>query len=239
MEEQWNQRKDRFAFEGQADVAGLNRYLAHTFEWMFIGLLVTFFLGWQLEELGIVYKLFAIPSMSTLLLVAELIVVLVLAGRIHKQSVAVTRVLFVLYAVINGVVFSYYFALFRMTELMLIFGLTALFFGAFALYGFVAKTDLCRLRPLLIGGLIFLVIAGVLSMFLNLSGMERIICMVGIVVFLCFTAYDTQKIKENYVYYQQNPEMLKKASIYSALQLYLDFINLFLYLLRFFASKKD
>ena len=70
-------------------------------------------------------------------------------------------------------------------------------------------------------------------MFLNLSALERIICMVGIVVFLCFTAYDVQKIKANYEYFYGDAATLQKASIYSALQLYLDFINLFLYLLRF------
>jgi len=101
------------------------------------------------------------------------------------------------------------------------------------LHGRFTRTDLSRLRPLLVGGLIFLVIAGLLSMFINFSAMERTICMVGIVVFLCFTAYDVQKIKANYEYFYGNEAILQKASIFSALQLYLDFINLFLYLLRF------
>lgn len=141
--------------------------------------------------------------------------------------------LFALYSLINGMVFSVYFVLYEVANLIFIFGLTALFFGAFALYGRFTKTDLSRLRPLLIGGLIFLLIAGLLMMFIDFSPLERIVCMVGIVVFLCFTAYDTQKIKANYEYFYGDEAMLQKASIYSALQLYLDFINLFLYLLRF------
>ena len=95
------------------------------------------------------------------------------------------------------------------------------------------RADLSKLRRLLIGGLIFLLIASLLTMLINMSGMERVICMAGIVVFLCFTAYDTQKIKANYAFFQGDEAMLQKASIYSALQLYLDFVNLFLYLLRF------
>ncbi len=130
-------------------------------------------------------------------------------------------------------VFSAYFLLFDLANLIVIFGLTALFFGGFALYGRFTKVDLSGLRPLLVGGLIFLIIAGLLSLFINLSAFERTICMVGILVFLCFTAYDTQKIKSNYQYFSGDAAMLQKASIFSALQLYLDFINLFLYLLRF------
>ena len=143
------------------------------------------------------------------------------------------------YSLLNGVVFSVYFVLFDVANLIAIFGLTALFFGAFALYGRFTKTDLSRLRPLLFGGLIFLVVAAVLSLFINMTAMERLICMVGIVVFLCFTAYDNQKIKANYQYFYHDAAMLQKASIYSALQLYLDFINLFLYLLRFMGRSRN
>ena len=128
---------------------------------------------------------------------------------------------------------------FEVANLIAIFGLTALFFGAFALYGRFTRTDLSKLGPLLIGGLIFLVIAGLLSLFINFTALERTICMVGIVVFLCFTAYDTQKIRANYEYFYGNDEILQKASIFSALQLYLDFVNLFLYLLRFFGRSNN
>ena len=180
-----------------------------------------------------VFYLFSIPSLPIILLIAELAVVLILSAGIQKRPVGVTRMLFALYSLINGMVFSVYFVLYEVANLIFIFGLTALFFGAFALYGRFTKTDLSRLRPLLIGGLIFLLIAGLLMMFIDFSPLERIVCMVGIVVFLCFTAYDTQKIKANYEYFYGDEAMLQKASIYSALQLYLDFINLFLYLLRF------
>ncbi len=211
----------------------LNQYVARTYGWMFLGLMITFVLAAALAATGTVFYLFSIPYLPMILLIAELAVVLILSAGIQKRSVGVTRGLFALYSVLNGMVFSVYFVLYEVANLIYIFGITALFFGAFALYGRFAKADLSRLRPLLVGGLIFLLVAGLLTMFLPFSSLERIICMVGIVVFLCFTAYDNQKIKANYEYFYGDEVMLQKASIYSALQLYLDFINLFLYLLRF------
>lgn len=225
-------------YDFDSDYAGvgltLNQYITRTFGWMFVGLMVTFVLAAALAATGAVFYLFAIPGIQYILLIAELAVVLILSTGVQKRSVGVTRMLFALYSAINGLVFSFYFVVFDVVRLIFVFAFTALFFGAFALYGRFTKTDLSRLRPLLIGGLIFLLIAGLLSLFINFSAMERVICMVGIVVFLCFTAYDVQKIKANYEYFYGNAEILQKASIFSALQLYLDFINLFLYLLRFF-----
>lgn len=232
MEEQRFNRYDFDSDYAQGSLT-LNQYMARTFGWMFVGLTVTFLLAAALAMTGLVAVFFANPYIPVILLVAEVIVVLVMSAGILKRSVGVTRMLFTVYSILNGIVFSVYFVAYDVANLIFIFGLTALFFGGFALYGRVTKTDLSKLGPLLVGGLIFLIVAGLLSMFINLSAMERVITMVGIVVFLCFTAYDTQKIKANYEYFYGNEAMLQKASIFSALQLYLDFINLFLYLLRF------
>lgn len=225
----------RYGFDSAYANQGLslNQYVTRTFGWMFLGLTVTFALGALLAFTGAVYALFSIPYILMVLMVAELAVVFVMSFGILKRSVGVTRGLFFVYSALNGVVFSVYFAAFEMANMIAIFGLTALFFGAFALYGHFTRTDLSRLRPLLVGGLIFLILVGLLSMFLDLSGMERLVCMVGIAIFLVFTAYDTQKIQANYNYFYGDAAMLEKASVFSALQLYLDFINLFLYLFRF------
>ena len=225
----------RYDFDSDYARAGLtlNEYIARTFGWMFLGLLATFAVAAALSISGYVYFVFAIPYALPVVTIAEFAVVIFFSTGILKRSVAATRTLFFAYAVLNGVVFSAYFFIFELYTLFAVFGLTALFFGAFALYGRFTKTDLSRLRPLLLGGLIFLVIAGLLSLFIDFSAMERVICMIGIVIFLCFTAYDVQKIRANYEYFYENDEILQKASIFSALQLYLDFINLFLYLLRF------
>lgn len=231
---------DQYSFDsGYAPSVTLNQYIARTFGWMFLGLLTTFVLAAVLSVTGLVFYVFMIPYALPVITIVELVVVVGFSASMLKRSVGLTRTLFFVYAILNGIVFSAYFLVFDVVNLIVIFGLTALFFGAFALYGRFTKTDLSKLRPLLIGGLIFLLIAGLLSFFINFSSLERIICMVGIVVFLCFTAYDVQKIKANYEYFYNDSVMLQKAAVYSALQLYLDFINLFLYLLRFLGKAKS
>ena len=136
--------------------------------------------------------------------------------------------------------FTFYFLLFDLASLILVFAATALYFGGMAVFGAVTKIDLSRIRTILIGGLIFLIIFNVLMMFIpGLAVADRVMCTVGVVTFLAFTAYDTQKIKTFYTAFQGDEAMLKKASVISALELYLDFINLFLYLLRIFGKKKN
>lgn len=214
-------------------------YTAKTFLWMFLGLLVTAVVAFFGYVSGTVYFVLRSYMALIVLTVAEVAVVLVLAARIEKLSVGAARALFFLYAVLNGVVFSAYFILFDMVSLVLVFAATAVYFGALAAYGYFTKADLSRLRPILVGGLIFLLVFGILSLFLPLGALDRIYCLVGIAIFLGFTAYDTQKIRYYYSVYAGSPELAQKASIFSALQLYLDFVNLFLYLLRFLGKRKN
>lgn len=222
---------------GTAETIG--RYTAKAFLWMFAGLLVTFVVALLVRVTPLLYFIVVTPYASMVLLVAEVAVVFILAGRIHKMTVGTATALFFLYAILNGVVFSVYLLIFELPSLVLVFGATALYFGGMAVFGYCTKLDLSRIRGILVSGLIFLLVFGLLSMFIPAFGaMERIFCLVGIAVFLAFTAYDTQKIKAYYAAYQGDPAMLKKASIFSALQLYLDFINLFLYLLRFLGKRK-
>lgn len=213
-------------------------YTTKTFQWMFLGLLTTFAVAFFGYFTGAIFFVFAIPYVPIVLLVAELAVVLILSARIQKLQVGTARVLFFVYALLNGVVFSTYFLLYEVTSLIWIFAMTAAYFGIMAVYGHVTKKDLSRMRPILISGLLFLIVCAVLSIFLDLGNFERIVCFIGIAVFLGFTAYDTQKIRTYYNCYQGDQEMLARASIFSALQLYLDFINLFLYLLRLLGRAK-
>lgn len=232
--------QERFA-EQSGEFERLSSYTAKTFLWMFLGLLVTFgvaFAGYA--TMALVYLLYYYPSAVIVLTVAELAVVLILSARLHALPVAAARILFLVYAALNGVVFSSYFLMFDMPTLILVFAATAVYFGALAAYGYFTKTDLCRLRPILISGLIFLLVFGLISLFLPFAGgLDRAVCLIGIVIFLGFTAYDTQKIKAYHAAFAGDPAMAKKASIFSALQLYLDFINLFLYLLRFLNRRRN
>lgn len=228
------------ASEQYGEYESLSSYTAKTFLWMFLGLLTTFAVAFGGYATGAIVYVLSIPSIQLILLIAELTVVISLSALIHKLPVALARLLFFAYAVINGIVFSVYFWAYDLMSLVLIFGATALYFGALAAYGYFTKTNLAGLRPILITGLIFLIIMAVLSFFLPMGGtMERVVCLIGIGIFLGFTAYDTQKIKAYHAAYAGDPAMAKKASIFSALQLYLDFINLFLYLLRFLGKRKN
>lgn len=123
--------------------------------------------------------------------------------------------------------------------LIFVFGLTAVYFGALAAYGYFTKRDLTHLRTFLLIGLIFLALYWLISLFLPMSGFDRIACFIGLVVFMGFTAYDTQKIKAFYYSMEPESEMGRKMSIISALELYLDFINLFLYILRLVGISRD
>lgn len=213
-------------------------YTVKAFFWMFLGLLTTFAVAFFGYATRTILYVFAIPYFHIVLLVLELGVVMFLSARLHKLHVGTARALFFVYAALNGVVFSAYFLIFSMLSLILVFAMTAVYFGAMALYGHFTKTDLSRLRPILVGGLIFLIVCGLLSLFLPLGMADRVICLVGVAIFLGFTAYDTQKIRACYQAFQGDQAMLERASIFSALQLYLDFINLFLYLLRFLGKNR-
>ena len=210
----------------------LGQYTAKTFLWMMLGLLVTFGVAvgcWVTNTT--VYSLVYIPAVHIIALIAPIVLSVVFARRIEKMSVGAAIGIFVAYAAILGFTMSIYLLLYDLTALILCFLLTSVYFGALAAYGFFTKRDLSGLRTILISGALFLLVFWVLSLFIpGVMMFERIICMIGIAVFLGFTAYDTQKIRAFYNYYSASPDMLAKASIFSALQLYL---------LRFLGSRKN
>ena len=215
------------AYRVMEEHESLERYTAKTFGWMFLGLMVTFLVAVTGYVTRLVLFVALVPQAFLVLGIAEVAVVLFLSARITKMSVGTARALFMVYSVLNGVVFSTYFLIYSLPSLVYVFGATSLFFGIMAAIGYFAKADLSRLRNFLVGGLVFLLVFWVASMFLNLQRFEVIACSVGIFIFLLFSAYDTQKIRAYH-----------KASIFAALQLYLDFINLFLYLLRVLGRRK-
>lgn len=226
------------AYDAAQEYEPLNRYTAKTFGWMFAGLLVTFLVAMTAYMTGLVWYVFAIPYAVLVLGIAEVAVVLYMSARINKVSVGTARALFLTYSVLNGVVFSAYFLIYELPSMVFIFGATALFFGIMAAVGYTTRADLSNLRNFLLGGLVFLLVFWVAAMFINLERFEIVACTVGIFIFLVFTAYDTQKIRAYHQVYAQDPQMARKASIFSALQLYLDFINMFIYLLRVLGRRK-
>lgn len=216
----------------------LARYTAKTYLWMFLGLVISFAAAYGFMISGLYLSMLMNDTIIFLLCLVEIILVMVLAARIKKMSVAGATIMFLLYALINGITLTSLFYVFEISSLIWIFAATAGMFGIMGAWGYFTKQDLSGWRKVLMFGLIGLIIMGVLGLFLNLGSLDLIVCLVGVAVFLGFTAYDTQKIKALYHFYESDPVMLRKASIFSALQLYLDFINLFLYLLRLFGRRK-
>ena len=227
-----NPSYDPQTFQVKSD--SISSYTAKTFGWMFLGLMTTFVASLAIYFTGAIYYLYN-GILPYVLLIAELGVVIYLSARLHKMSIGMARGLFFVYALLNAVTFSSIFAIYSVSSLIFVFGMTALYFGVMALYGMVTKTDLSRIRPVLLFGLITLLVLALLSVFI--PGMETGMCLIGVVIFVAFTAYDTQMIRRNYMAFQSSPELLQKASVISALQLYLDFINLFLYLIRLFGKR--
>lgn len=216
----------------------LSNYTAKTFLWMFAGLLVTFGVSLAAYVSNIGFYLLRSSFTFFGLAILEVVLVVALASRLHSMSVGSARGLFFLYAAVNGLVFSSYLWLYNMGDVLMAFGAAALYFGVMAAYGYLTKRDLTSWRTPLMVGLIVLLAVSVIGMFF-MSGSSILFSVLGIVIFSCYTAYDTQKIKALYFAYAGNEAMAKKASIYAALQLYLDFINLFLYLLRIFGRNRD
>lgn len=171
------------------------------------------------------------------LIIAELAVVFVVSGMLHKISSTTAVLLFYLYAILNGVVFSSIFVVYELGSIAYTFFITAGVFGAMTVYGLVTKNDMTKFGSYCMMALFGLIIATVVNIFVASSTLDWIISLVGVALFIGLTAWDTQKIKN--AAYEVEPSQMGKLATIGALSLYLDFINLFLYLLRFFGRNND
>lgn len=173
------------------------------------------------------------------LIIAEFALVFAISGAINRLSLSTATMLFILYSVINGATLSSIFFAFSVATIGKVFFITAGTFGAMALVGYTTKTDLTSMGKLLFMALLGIIIASVVNMFVASSGLDLILSYVGVLVFVGLTAYDTQKIKQMCQSAPDAGESTQKLALIGALSLYLDFINLFLYLLRIFGNNRD
>jgi FtsH-binding integral membrane protein len=190
--------------------------------------------GVMLTSLGV--ALFSGPLMWVLLL-GSLGLVMFLSFRINKMSVAAAQTSFLAYAALVGVTFGSLFVVYTQASIAQVFFITAATFGAMSLWGYTTKASLAGFGSFLFMGLIGLIIAMVVNIFLHSTMMAFIISAAGVLIFTGLTAYDTQWIKNNYVAGDDNIVAGRKA-IFGALKLYLDFINLFLMLLRLMGNRR-
>ncbi|MDE6498168.1 MAG: Bax inhibitor-1/YccA family protein [Muribaculaceae bacterium] len=171
------------------------------------------------------------------LLIAEVGLVLGISAGINKLSSATATLLFYLFAVVNGAALSPIFWVYTGASIAKTFFITAGTFGAMSIYGFVTKSDLSKIGSILFMALIGLIIASVVNMFAHSDTLQWIISIAGVMIFVGLTAWDTQQIKR--MAEQMPAAGVGRLAVLGALSLYLDFINLFLYLLRFFGSSRD
>ena len=205
-------------------------YMTRTYRWMACGLLLTFAMAFVTATTPLLY---VVDSLYFVLTIAELALVFVLSSRVQNMSVGGARAAFFGYALLNGMVLSYYFILFDVSTLVLAFLATALYFGLMAVYGTTTHKDLSSWGPKLMMALFALILTGFVGMLFGMGfGTAVLYSGIGLVVFMLHTAYDTQKLSQMYSYYAYDSELAEKASIYGALTLYLDFINIFLYVVR-------
>ena len=168
-----------------------------------------------------------------ILIIIELVLVIYLSARIHKMQVTTARIVFILYSFVSGLTFGSIFIVFKMSSIMLIFLITAILFGIFALIGRFTKLDLTKVGTILLMMLLGIVICTFVNVFLKNDTLDLFVSYISIIVFLGFTAYDMQKIKM--LSYEFDDE--DKIAIIGALELYLDFINIFIDLLRIFGKR--
>ena len=172
------------------------------------------------------------------LIIGELVLVFVISGMIHKISITTATLLFVLYSVINGLTLSPLLYAFTETSIAKVFFITAGTFGVMSLIGYTTKTDLSSIGKILFMALIGLIIATLVNLFMHSSTLDLIISYAGVVIFVGLTAWDTQKIKNMLATCEEPNEQAHKIALLGSLTLYLDFINLFIYLLRILGDRK-
>jgi hypothetical protein len=175
------------------------------------------------------------------LIFVELGLVFAISGMVNRMSAGVATSLFVLYAALNGVTLSFIFLIYTHTSIVSTFFICGATFVGCSVYGWTTKKDLTSLGGFLMMGLIGIVIASLVNMFIQSSGMSLIISYIGVIVFVGLTAYDTQKLKNMALTQPAGLDggVIRKGAILGALSLYLDFINLFLMLLRIFGQSRE
>lgn len=213
----------------------LKRVYTKIFMWMFIGLFVTFLTGYIVSSNeNMLINIFG-KSTWIFLAIAEVVLVIILSARIRKMNALTAKIMFIVYSFVSGLTFSSIFVVYELESIMYVFGITSILFGLFALIGHFTKIDLSKLGTILFMGLIGLVICGILGIFIQNETFNITVCIIGIIIFTLYVMFDMHKIK--YLFDSFDDE--DNLAICCALELYLDFINIFIELLRLLGESRD
>ena len=206
--------------------------------WMTLALVITGMTAYGVASSpAILQMIYGNSAIMWILIIAELALVFGVSAAINRISLTTATLMFVLYSVLNGVMLSSIFLIYTASSIATVFFITAGTFGAMALVGYTTKTDLSSMGKILFMALVGLIIATIVNFFVKSSGLDLILSYVGVLIFVGLTAWDSQKIKQMMLEAPDASEGMQKMALLGALTLYLDFINLFIYLLRIFGRR--
>ncbi len=223
--------------------ASLSNAMPKVYLWMTLALVISGLAAWTVAntpnylEALFSFETGEIKPLFWGLIITEVVLVLAISAMIHRISPFVATLLFIAYAVVNGITLSSIFVVYNLSTISTVFFITAGMFAAMAVVGYTTKKDLSGMGRFFMMALIGIIIATVVSLILGSTGLSMIICYAGVVIFAGLTAYDVQKIKEWLLAAEGDEILTQKIGILGALSLYLDFINIFLYLLRIFGRR--
>lgn len=211
-----------------------NKIYSKIYGWMFIGLLVSFITGYYVSTNdNMIYNIYT-TNLPIILLIIEFGVVIALTAGLRKFSVMTLKILYLVYSFLTGLSLSAIFLVFRMDSIIFVFAIVSLMFGIMAFIGQKTKMDITKIGTILFAGLLGIIIASLINMFIGSETFDLGICALGVVIFTIYIAYDVQIIKRQLETIEE-----ERVVIYGAFELYLDFINLFLKLLRLFGKSRD
>ncbi len=220
----------------------VNGFVRSVYNWMCIGLALTGFIAFYVSNNETIMRLvFGNQIIFFGIIIAELALVFSIVGMVNKMSAGTATGLFVLYSALNGVTLSFIFLAYTRASIYSTFFICSATFLACSIYGWTTKRDLTSWGGFLMMGLIGIIIATVVNMFIRSSAMSMVVSYIGVFIFVGLTAYDTQKLKNMALSQPDGLDgaVVRKGAILGALSLYLDFINLFLMLLRIFGAGRD
>lgn len=218
---------------------GLMEYMTTIYKNMSIAFLISAFIAYLTSHSPVLMRLFFTnPFMRLVVMFAPLIFTFYFYKSIWTATIDKARSMLFIFAGLMGISLSTIFLAYTGASILQTFLTTAGTFGCMSLYGYKTKKDLTSLNSFLIMGLVGLLIASIVNIFVKSAQFDFVLSGVGVIIFTLFTAYDVQKIKETYNYVGVNSDMIEKVAVIGSLQLYMDFVNLFLYLLRFFGNSQ-
>ena len=219
-------------YEDKGTGITLRKHMAKTYLWVFLGLLLSTITAFVTIYTGLFYYIYSSTFVYFGVIFGQLALVIYLSSRIYSMSYTAAILSYFGYSLLTGITLSSVLLVYTWDVIVIAFGLCTLLFADLAFIGYRTKVDLENYRGIFMAGLFMVLIASLVGMFIHLDGYQTVVCFVGLAVFLGVTAWDSQKMKKHYYMAQNDEELLANLSIYSALELYLDFLNIFLYIVR-------